>query len=123
MVDMDVKKYSLYDIFGFLHEATQILNTPVKVDYEDDEGTKQEDMILSEYVAMAIAEELISDTSPMASDRTTSTKHDVIAAMKAHGYDEVAFPQYGKYFGIIMNGGYPNINSTKKTRKSRKSRK
>ena len=102
---MDIKKYSLYDIFGFLHEATQILNDPVQVDYEENGVGKQEDMRLNEYIAMALADELVSKSSPMASDITTSRKKDVVAAMKAHGYDKVAFPQYGKYFGIIMNGG------------------
>ena len=115
---MDKKKYSLYDIFGFLRESTSILYKSVQVDYEENGVTKQEDMQLYEYIAMAMAEEMISDTSPMASDRTTATIEDVIVAMKAHGYDDVALPQYGKYFGIIMNGG--KHNRTKKSRKSPK---
>jgi hypothetical protein len=101
---MDVKKYSLYDIFGFLREATFILRTPVQVDYEEDGRTKQEELRLDEYIAMTLADELTSDSSRMASDRTTSSQDDVIAAMKATGYDEVAFPLYGKFYGIVMEG-------------------
>ena len=102
---MDVKRYSLNDIFGFLWESTSILYTPVKIDYEEDGRTKQEDVQLNEYIAMALASELISRTSRMASDRTTAKQEDVLSAMKAHGYDEVAFPVYGNHFGIIMSGG------------------
>lgn len=105
---MDIKKYSLYDIFGFLREAIHELDTPVQVDYEENGVSTQDDMRLNEYIAMTLAHELVSDTSSMASNITTSTKKNVISAMKAHGYDKVAFPNYGKYFGIIMNGGKRN---------------
>jgi hypothetical protein len=119
---MDIKKYSLYDIFGFLSDATQELQNSVQVDYQENGISTQEDMRLNEYIAMTLAHEFVSDTSRMASDIATSTKEDVISAMKAHGYDEVAFPEYGKYFGIIMNGGKRNRsykrNKTKKNKQS-----
>lgn len=102
---MDIKKYSLYDIFGFLREATQELQNSVQVDYEENGISKQDDMKLNEYIAMTLAHELVSDTSPMVSDITRSTKKAVISAMKANGYEEVAFPKYGTTYGIIMNGG------------------
>jgi len=102
---MDIKKYSLYDIFGFLREATLELTHSVQVEYDENGISTQDDMQLNQYIAMTLAHELVSDTSPMASDITRSTKKAVISALKANGYEEVAFPKYGNYFGIIMNGG------------------
>ena len=102
---MDDKKYSLNDIFGFLREATQIFTKPVTAIYEDDAGTQLEaPMVLSEYIAMSLASELTSDSSRMASEDTTASKEDVIAAMKANYYDEVAYPKY-THFGIRMGMG------------------
>jgi len=117
---MDIKKYSLYDIFGFLREATLEFQNPVQVDYEESRISRQDDMRLYEYIAMTLAHEFVSDTSSMASDITTSTKEDVISAMKAHGYDEVAFPNYGNYYGIIMNGG--NRNRSYKRNRTKKNK-
>jgi len=115
---MDEKKYSLNDIFGFLREATQIFTKPVTALYEDEAGTRLEaPMVLSEYIAMSLASELTSDSSRMASEDSTAKKEDVIAAMKANYYEEVAYPKY-EHFGIRMSGGRNN----RKTRKVRKSR-
>lgn len=123
---MDEKKYSLNDIFGFLREATQIFTKPVAAIYEDDAGKQHEvPMVLSEYIAMSLASELTSDSSRMASEDSTAKKTDVIAAMKANYYDEVAYPEY-THFGIRMGMGggkrSGRNSSNKKTRKLRKSR-
>jgi hypothetical protein len=122
---MDEKKYSLNDIFGFLREATMIFTKPVSAIYEDETGkTHETPMALSEYIAMSLATELISDDSRMASEDTTAEKDDVIAAMKANYYDEVAYPNY-KHVGIRMgmSGGKRSSSTTsKKTRKLRKSK-
>jgi hypothetical protein len=129
---MDEKKYSLNDIFGFLREATMIFTKPVAAIHEDENGKRNDTpMILSEYIAMSLAKELISDDSRMASEDTTAKKEDVIAAMKANYYDEVAYPKY-EHFGIRMgmDGGKRSSSrsissssrsTSKKTRKSRKS--
>lgn len=118
---MDEKKYSLNDIFGFLREATQIFTKPVAAIYEDEAGKQLEvPMVLSEYIAMSLASELTSDSSRMASEDSTAKKEDVIAALKANYYDEVAYPKY-EHFGIRMTmGGARKTN--KKTHKLRKSR-
>ena len=62
----------------------------------------------------------------MASEDTTAKKEDVIAAMKANYYDEVAYPHY-EHVGIRMSmGGGKRLrsgsNTSKKTRKLRNSR-
>jgi hypothetical protein len=124
---MDEKKYSLNEIFGFLREATMIFTKPVAAIHEDENGTRHDTpMVLSEYIAMSLAKELISDDSRMASEDTTAKKEDVIAAMAANHYDEVAYPNY-EHFGIRMSmGGGKRMRSggsrMKKTRKLRKSR-
>ena len=113
---MDDKKYSLNDIFGFLREATQIFTKPVAAIYEDEAGKQiDEPMVLSEYIAMSLASELTSDSSRMASEDTTASKEDVIAAMAANHYDEVAYPKY-THFGIRMGMG----GSRRKVRLNRK---
>lgn len=121
---MDEKKYSLNDIFGFLREATQVFTKPVTVIYEDENGKNHEEpMVLSEYIAMSLASELTSDMSRMASENTTAKKEDVIAAMKANYYDEVAYPKY-ENFGIHMSmSGGGRSRSKFKSSKSRKTRK
>jgi hypothetical protein len=114
---MDEKRYSLNDIFGLLREATLILSKPVAVVSETPaQPTK---MLLSEYIAMAVAHELISDTSRMASEETTASKEDVVAALMANHYDEVAHPNY-EHFGIswTVSGG----GSSSRKRKTRRSR-
>jgi hypothetical protein len=127
---MDEKKYSLNDIFGFLRESTMIFSKPVSAIHEDENGkTHDTPMVLSEWIAMSFAKELISDDSRMASEDTTAKKEDVIAAMKANYYDEVAYPKY-EHFGIRMgmDGGKrsddkrSSSSSSKKTRKIRKPR-
>jgi hypothetical protein len=104
---MDAPKYSLKDIFGLLREATLTLTNPITV-LEDDNKTT---MTIAEYVAMSVAHELTDDMSKFAP--SGSTKDEVITAMKATGYEEVAFPVYTQ-FGIIMSGS--------KQRRSRKQR-
>jgi hypothetical protein len=99
---MDTPRYSLRDIFGFLHESTQLLERRM-VAIEDDDGIKTH-MTLREYVGLTLANELTDDGSRMASDETTAKKTDVIAAMKSVGYDDVAFPVY-ESFGLLMTGG------------------
>ena len=101
---MDDKKYSLNDIFGYLREATMILDKPVTVSSENASGNIKTPMLLSEFIAMSLANELTSDTSRMASEESIAKKTDVISAMVANHYDTVAFPKY-EHFGIIMSGG------------------
>ena len=97
---MDVKRYSLNDIFGFLSEATLILIRPVAVVSEDDTGNQiRTPMQMNEFIAMSLAHQLTSDDSRMASEMTTASKADVIAAMTANHYDIVAHPNY-EHFGI-----------------------
>lgn len=113
---MDDKKYSLNDIFGFVNEATQILSRPITVVSEKGDTQVKTDMLLSEYIAMSIGNELISSTSRMASSDTTVSKEDVIAAMTANHYGEVAFPNYD-HFGIIMNRSRGGKRRTVKNRR------
>ena len=126
---MDEKRYSLNDIFGLLREATLILDKPVAVVSETPaQPTK---MLLSEYIAMAVAHELTSDTSRMASEETTASKDDVVAALMANHYDEVTHPNY-EHFGISWTTGgsgcgssrsrSPSRSRKRKTRRSRKHR-
>jgi len=111
---MDVKRYSLNDIFGYLREATNILSKDVTISSENDSGQeKQTDMLLSEYIAMSLASELISTTSRMASEDSIAKKDDVIAAMKANYYEEVAFPNY-EGVGLLLRGGSSNSSSRSK---------
>lgn len=119
---MDTPRYSLNDIFGLLREATLILDKPVIVISETEAGVETETpMLLSEYIAMSVAHELTNESSRMASDTTTASKTDVISAMKANYYEEVAYPKY-ETFGIRMRGGSRTPkNSNRGARKTRKS--
>jgi hypothetical protein len=102
---MDEKRYSLNDIFGYLREATLLLSKDVTISSENDSGqVAKAHMLLSEYIAMSLASELISDTSRMASEDSIAKKDDVIAAMKANYYDEIAFPNY-EGVGLLLTGG------------------
>ena len=117
-VAMDEKRYSLNHIFGLLREATLILNKPVAV--VSDTTKEPTKMLLSEYIAMAVAHELTNETSRMASEETTASKEDVVAALTANHYDEVVHPNY-EHFGIswtVSTGG-----RKRKTRRSRGMRK
>jgi len=114
---MDTKRYSLNDIFGLLHESTQLLGQKqVTVVSEDNGGIykTRTDMSLSDYIAMSVAKELISDDSRMAAEDFTASKADVEAAMAANYFEKVAFPNY-EHPGLIMHGG-----GRRKTRKSRR---
>lgn len=102
---MDEKRYSLNDIFGYLREATLLLSKDVTISSENDSGkVEKAHMLLSEYIAMSLASELISTTSRMASEDSIAKKDDVIAAMKANYYDEIAFPNY-EGVGLLLTGG------------------
>jgi hypothetical protein len=117
---MDEKRYSLNDIFGLLREATLILSKPVAV--VSDTTKEPTKMLLSEYIAMAVAHELTSDTSRMASEETTASKEDVVAALTANHYDEVVHPNY-EHFGISWPGagGRSSGSSQSKKRKTLRS--
>jgi len=117
---MDVKRYSLNEIFGLLREATQILDRPVTVISEDNEGNQtRTPMIMSEFIAMSVAHELTSTDSRMASDTTTVSKADAIAAMTANHYDAVAYPNY-EHFGISYTQAGGRNRSKRKTRRVRR---
>jgi hypothetical protein len=114
---MDTKRYSLNDIFGILHESTQLLGEKqVTVVSETNDGGHETrtTMSLSDYIAMTVASELTREDSRMASEDFTASKADVEAAMAANYFEEVAFPNY-PHPGLIMQGG-----SRRKTRKSRR---
>ena len=96
---MNIPRYSLKDIFGLLHEATLTLEKPITVVDGDDKKT---DMVLYEYIAMAVAHELTDDMSKFAP--SGSTKEEVIEAMTANGYEDVVFPVY-EQFATVMRGG------------------
>lgn len=110
---MDDKLYSLNDIFGYLREATLILNKPLTV--VTDEGSTK--MLLSEYIAMSVANELTSETSRMASEDNVASKELVKEALKVNYYDEVTYPEYGNH-GIIY--GAFGSSGKRKTRRSSK---
>lgn len=119
---MDEKRYSLNDIFGYLREATNILSKDVTISYENDSGQeKHTDMLLSEYIAMSLASEMISTTSRMASEDSIAKKDDVIAAMKANYYEEVAFPNYIGV-GLLLRGGSSSSTSSSRSKKGSSSR-
>ena len=108
---MDEKKYSLNDIFALLNESTQVLFKNVTVIHENkDETEERQEMMLSEFVAMTVAHELIWSQSRLAFDED---KDLVIAAMAKNHYQEVAYPNY-EHYGIILRGG-----SRKTRRRSR----
>ena len=67
---------------------------------------------------MSVARELTDTSSRMASETTTATKEDVIAAMEANYYEPVAYPVY-EHFGVRMSGG----SRTPKNRRTRRSSK
>ena len=108
---MDEKKYSLNDIFALLNESTQVLSKIVTVVHEN-EGKVQErqEMMLSEFIAMTVAHELIWDQSRLGFEEN---KDLVISAMEKNHYDKVAYPNY-EHYGIILRGG-----SRKTRRRSR----
>ena len=99
---MDRKRYSLNDIFAILHESTIILSKEVTV-VSGEEGDIKTPMRLNEYIAMVVADELTNQASRLACDEFTSSKNDVIKAMKANYFEEVAFPNY-EYHGVILGG-------------------
>ena len=109
---MDEKKYSLNDIFALLNESTQVLSKTVTVVHENsDEVQEKQEMMLSEFIAMTVAHELVWTGSRLGFDEN---KDHVIAAMAKNHYDEVAYPNY-EHYGIILRGG----GSRKTRRRSR----
>ena len=77
---------------------------PVTVVSEEEGKDIKTPMMLNEYIAMSIANELINPDSRLASDDFTVSKDLVIQSMENHGYNDVAFPNY-HYFGVSMSGG------------------
>jgi hypothetical protein len=116
---MDEPRYSVNDIFSLLREATQVLSKPVTIHSETEEGEQSKArMMLSEAIAMMVANEMTWEFSRLSSgDKTMATKEEVVEAMKSNYYDEVAFPVY-ENFGISMStiGG----QGKSRTRKSRR---
>ena len=122
---MDDKRYSLNDIFAILNEATQILTKDVTVVSEGSEGSESSEgsegsknqiktrMRLNEYIAMVVADELVKPDSRLASSDFTSSKNDVVKAMKANYYEDVAFPNYN-YHGVILGGYRKKAKTLKK---------
>lgn len=100
----DEKRYSLNDIFAILHECTQLLNNPITVVSEDESGTRvNTDMLMSEFIAMSVGNEMICPDSRLttADGTTMAKKEEVIEAMKENYFDEVAYPVY-EHFGLIQ---------------------
>jgi hypothetical protein len=120
---MHEKRYSLNDIFGYLREATLLLSKDVTISYENNPGqVEKAHMLLSEYIAMSLASELISETSRMASEDSIAKKDDVIAAMKANYYDEIAFPNYEGVGLLLMGGGSKSKKGSGSRNKTKKLR-
>ena len=112
-IRMDTPRYSLKDIFGLLRDATSTLNKTITVVDGDNIKT---DMELYEYIAMAFAHELTDDMSKFAP--SGSTKEEVIDAMKASGYEDIAFPVY-EHFGTVMRGGRKSRKQSRRRRGSK----
>jgi hypothetical protein len=115
---MDEKRYSLNDIFAILHETTALLfgDRMVTVISEDETETQiRTPMSLSEYMAMTVAHELISDSSRLACEDFTASKTDVEAALTANYFEPVAFPNY-EHYGIAFGSS----GGRRKTRKNRR---
>jgi hypothetical protein len=110
---MDTKQFSLNDIFALLHESLQLLGSKQVTVISGVDSDIKTDMSLYEYVAMSVATELTSESSRLASESALASKADVIEAMKANYWDEVAYPNY-PYAGLIMSGG-----NKRKTRRRR----
>jgi hypothetical protein len=107
---MDVKQFSLNDIFALLGEACLVMaDKPVTVVSEKEDGSDQKrtPMSLHSFIGMSVARELTNPSSRLGFDMR---KEDVISAMSANHYPEEAHPEY-EYFGVIFRGG-----SKRKTR-------
>jgi hypothetical protein len=109
------KRYSLNDIFSILREATNVLSgKTVTISSEDDDGDRSEnDMTLTEAIAMMVAHEMTWEHSRLSSETTMATKEDVVEALKDNYYEEVTYPVY-EHFGVRFHGG-----GKRKTRKHR----
>jgi len=95
-------KYSLKDIFAILRDATiNLHNKHVVLVTEDKDGKDIEiKMELPDYIAMSVGYQIHTTTN---SD-VDKAKDDVITAMAAAGYDEVAYPNH-ESFGNRMSRG------------------
>ncbi len=114
---MDAKEYSLNDIFAILRDATiDLHNKNVVLVTEDKDGKDIEiKMELPDYIAMSVGYQIHTTTN------SGDAKDDVIAAMAAAGYEEVAYPNY-ESFGNRMSRGDVKVKKIRKTRKSKKSK-
>lgn len=106
------KNYSLKDIFEILRDATSSLyEKKLFLLTEDKDGKKIEiEMNLLDYIAMSVGHQIHTTTN------SAKIKGEVIDAMTAVGYHDVAYPNY-ESFGIRMNGGKRKYS--RKTRKSK----
>ena len=104
------KRYSLVDIFKILKQVNHIYEnkkvTVISESFGEDEETI---MSKSEYIAMNIAYELVTDESLLASEQFTAKQKDVEEAMKQAGFDKVAYPRYDKY---LLDKSHKYVNNT-----------
>ncbi len=114
---MNAKEYSLKYIFVILREATVNLQKDVVLTTQDKDGKDIKiQMKLPDYIAMSVGYQITNDSND-------EVKKDVIEAMAAAGYEEVAYPNY-EHFGIIMRGGGGGTKHKRKLfRKKTKTRK
>ncbi len=115
---MDAKEYSLKDIFAYLRDATiDLHNKNVILVTEDKDGKDIEiKMELPVYIAMSVGYQIHTTTNTNSVD----AKKDVIAAMAAAGYEDIAYPNY-ESFRVRMSRGDVKVKKSRKTRKSKKS--
>lgn len=104
------KRYSLVDIFNILKQVNHPYErkdvTVISESFGEDEETV---MTKSEYIAMNIANELITDESLLASEQFTAKQKDVEGAMKQAGFKAVAYPRYDKY---LLDKRHKYVNNT-----------
>ena len=106
IIDMDVKQFSLNDVFSLLSETSMLMTDKqiVVVSEDAEEKEVRTTMSLRDFIAMNIAHELIDPSSRLGFDMK---KEDVEAAMEVNHYEEVAFPNYEHYgvvFGALRGG-------------------
>ena len=93
--ELEKKQFSLNDIFVLLRETNVIFtDKPVTVLSEDENEERVETpMMLSNFISMNIAHELVNSFD--------IKKSDVIAAMSGVGYEEIAYPEY-EHYGVVF---------------------
>jgi hypothetical protein len=116
--EAEKKQFSLNDIFILLRETNVIFtNKPVTLLSEDDEGKQTSTpMMLSDFITMNIAHELV--------ETFDINKSDVIAAMSDAGYEEIAYPEY-EHYGLVfrLSGGKQGKGKGKERKNGRFTRK